>query len=475
MKSPLYSAIKKSLTGRFLTYIVQFLCLAVYARVFTPEQFGIIASIQVFVIFFQMLADVGIGPAIINEDKFESNQRDGVFSFTLILGFCLALVFYFFSYFLNVFYNGYEYQNIALMVSVSIVFYSLSMVPVTSLNKDAQFIKIAKANSVAELCSLLVVYVLFLSNFGVLALAAKGLAQSVFRFTLVYYQSSSTSMGRPCFGSEIYHVKKLARFASYQFGFNFINYFSRNLDNVLIAKYFGTTSLGVYEKAYQLMRYPLMLTTFGMAPAIQPILTKVRHDIESVVEEHNKLAGRLLFMSVLISGFLFLNSENIVLIIFGSQWNGIVPLIEIFSFMIPIQAVLSTSGSFFQVMNKPRWLFISGSISAVFNIVAIGFGVYFYDMELVAKLLVVSFTLNFIQSYYFLFRFAFSHSMLSFYKSLLRPVALAITLVAAYFLCKEYGINYIVLNSIGELIVNLLVALIVLICSIKFVKNIIIQ
>lgn len=434
MSEPLYSAIKRSLAGRFLTYIVQFSALAIYARIFTPEQFGIITSIQVFVIFFQMLADVGIGPAIINEKDFSSKQRDGVFTVTLMLGLLLSVIFYLFSYLLNSFYGGYEYQSIALIISFSIIFHSLSIVPITALNKDAQFIKIAKADSVAELLSLGIVYILFLLDFGVLALACKTFSQSIFRFILVRQMSSVSSLGRPNLGSEIGHIKKLAGFASYQLGFNFINYFSRNLDNILIAKHIGTASLGVYDKSYQLMRYPLMLTTFAMTPAIQPVLTKIRDDVDKVVKEHNKLAERLLFISILISAFLYLNSENIVLLLLGEQWVDVVPLIEVFSFMIPIQAVLSTSGSFFQVMNRPRLLFISGLMSAVVNVTAICIGIYFGDLKSIATSLVVSFSINFIQCYVLMFKFCFRVSAKDFLIHLLTgalcaglPVVLYIT------------------------------------------------
>lgn len=472
MSNTLYSAIKISLTGRVLTYIVQFACLAIYARIFTPEQFGIIASIQVFVIFFQMLSDVGIGPAIINEEKFSPRQRDGIFSFTLVFGFCLAVVFYFFSYFLNSLYIEYSYQQIALLVSFSIVFHSLAIVPVASLNKDAQFIKKAKADSISELFSLAFVYILFLLHFGVLALAARTLVQSLVRFIIVFYQSNDTSMGRAGFNREIHHIKKLARFAGYQFSFNFINYFSRNLDNILIAKYLGASSLGLYEKAYQLMRYPLMLTTFAMTPAIQPILTKVRDDVEKVVEEHNRLAKRLLFISLLMSAFLFINSENIVFFIFGSQWVSIVPFIEIFSFMIPIQAILSTSGSFFQVMNQPKLLFFSGLISAILNVLAIVIGVAFLDMELIAKSLVVSFAFNFAQTYYLLFKCCFRHSLLDFYKQLVNPLLFAFALIIIYLIIKFNVLNHFIISPMFDLFLNVFISILVVMSSIKPMRKI---
>ena len=462
IKSPLYSAIFKSVTGRLLTYVFQFSALALYARLFSPEEFGVIASIQVFLIFFQMLADIGIGPAIINEDKFGRKKRDGIFSVTVISGLLLAVVFYFFSYLLNSFYNGYEYQQIAVFVSITIFFSTLNIVPISAMNKDAKFIHIAVVHVFVELFTIIMVYILYLQELGVLALAARSTLQSIMRFTLTWYLSKNTSIGCPFIGVELFHIKSILTFSSYQFGFNFINYFSRNLDNILIAKYFGMASVGIYEKAYQLMRYPLMVTTFAMTPAIQPILTKVRSDLNLVIKEHNLLSARLLAISILTSAFIFINSHDVVLLLFGGTWLKVEPLIKILSVMIPIQAVMSISGSFFQVMNKPKLLFISGALAAIVNVAGIVIGINIGTMEAVATALVISFTINFVCTYVMLFKFVFEHTQKEFYIKLFKVCLASIPPIILYYMANYYVLSDYQLSAFLNLLVNSVVGCLLL-------------
>lgn len=471
MSTGLYRAIAKSVSGRLSTYVIQFVSLAVYARLFTPAEFGIIASIQVFVIFFQLLADVGIGPAIINENSFEKNKRDGVFTVTALLGGALALIFYLFSYFLNYFYGGYEYQSIALFVTVAIFFSSLNTVPITAMNKDARFINIAFIDIVVECTSLVAVYTLYFYEWGLLALAARPAIQSVLKFFLIWFASKNTEIGRAFFGRELYHIKAILRFSIYQFGFNFINYFSRNLDNILVAKYFGMSSVGIYEKAYQLMRYPLLLTTYAMTPAIQPILTKYRDDSSIILKEHNLLTSRLLALSVPISVFIYLNSYNVVLFLLGSQWLNVVPLIEIFCFMIPIQAILSTCGSFFQVMNKPNILFYSGCLSAFVNVGAISLGIYSGDMNILASFLVISFAINFLQAYFILFKFCFKNGLMAFYKILFRTLCSIFSPLFLYFLIKKFLFIDFEMVIMFDLFVNFSTMIFLFVLFIKPIKN----
>ena len=51
------------------------------------------------------------------------------------------------------------------------------------------------------------------------------------------------------FTSGIVSVKKIWNYSVYQFLFNIVNYFTRNLDKLLIGKYMGMSPLGYYEKS----------------------------------------------------------------------------------------------------------------------------------------------------------------------------------------------------------------------------------
>ena len=458
VKTGLYQAILKSVVGRFSIYLIQVISLVITARIFGPKDFGIIASIQVFVVFFQMLGDVGIGPAIINEDRFGKNKRDGIFTVTALIGIVLAVVFYLFSFALNGFYGGYEYQQIALLVCVSIFFSSLSIISITAMNKDTKFIHLAACDIISEIVALGCIMYLYSKGFGVLALAARPAVQSTLRFSIVYYLSKNTTIGRPSFGLELFHIKSIFSFSIYQFGFNFINYFSKNLDNILVGKFFGLSYLGIYDRAYQLMRYPLMLTTFAMTPAIQPILTKIKHDKSRVAHEHAVLCKRLLLISLPICLFIYLNSNSIVLFMFGDEWVSVEPVIKIFSLIIPIQTVVSVSGSFYQVMNKTKLLFCSGVICSISNIIGISIGIYLGDISYVAISVVCSYSINFFVIKYILIKYCFFKSMKDFFINILKAFVVLPSMVI-------YTIGSLVLDIDISPFINLMLSAALLVLS----------
>ena len=424
----LYKAIGKSVLGRYSVYAVNLLSMMLLARVFTPEIFGIVAAIMVFYLFFQLMAEAGLGPAIINLTTLSDNDKNGIFSLTLLVGLILAVGFSALSVFLVSFYEIQDVDKVVPFVSISLVFFALTIVPNAFLLREQAFYKIAVVGTCSEVISTSIAYGLTFVVEPIYALSAKYLASAGISFLVQYYYSNQTEFGRPKLGSKLSAIKPLLSFSLYQFGFNFINFFSRNLDNILIGKFIGASSLGIYDKSYQLMKYPLMLLTFAMTPAIQPVIRKNKGDKIKVEKIHSAFTFKLSIIAIFAGIGMFFLSDWIVIIMLGKQWIDVIPIIQILAISIPVQVVASTSGSFFQAMDKTGVLFLSGCLSAVVMIFAIITGVVKKDMLLISWYLVIAMHINFIQAYLLLYIKVFNKSPIAFFIKMLPIFATSIAM-----------------------------------------------
>lgn len=406
-QSSLYRAIGKSVAGKYSVYLANLASLMILARMFTPEVFGVVASITVFYIFFQLMAEAGLGPAIINIDVLEPENRDGIFGLTLLIGAVLSTAFLSLGSVFEWFYEIPRVSEVVSYVAFALFFFSASIVPNALLLRQQSFYKIAIAGLLAEVVSTGIVIALTFYIDPLSALATKGATSAAIIALSVWFFSAGTDFGKPFPGRRFSAIRPLLGFSGYQFGFNFINYFSRNLDNILVGKYLGASVLGMYEKAYQLMRYPLLLLTFAMNPAIQPVLRQYAGNREKVEGIHRDFTFKLSLIGLLASASVFFSAEWIVWILLGNQWVEVVPIVQILALAIPVQVVLSTSGSFFQAMNRAELLFMSGSLSAVVMVFAISIGVWQRDLELLCWFLVGAFHINFLQAYVILYKKVF--------------------------------------------------------------------
>lgn len=339
------------------------------------------------------------------------------------------------------FYNGVAFDGF-IWICFSIFIQAILILPNAFLIKDKFFYKLGLSTSIAELISLfyLVANVLLLKRSGVEVLAEKVFVFTFLKFSFICFFSRYSSNGSIKVGRNVGVVRKYIAFSSYQLGFSLINFFTRNLDNILIGKYFGMQALGFYDRAYQLMRYPLQLITFSLVPAIQPNIVEIK-TMTSIVNVHNWLVRILSLISIFICFFLASTSEAIVIFLFGENWLPSAQVLFVFSFMIPSQILMSSSGGFFQACGKVNVLFWSGMISAITNVISIVIGIYLGDVYYVALLLLISFSLNLFQTYYCLYKYVFEVSFYSFFVSLKPSLFLAAVLLLPFFFLRNVDVS----------------------------------
>lgn len=440
-KKKLAISIFHSVASKYIIYIAQFLTIIIVARLYTPSQLGYFAILQLLLAFFTVLTNSGLGNAIVNEGVLSKDESGGLFSFTVILGFLLSFFSYLATPTVERFYNGVAFEGF-IWICFSIFIQAILILPNAFLIKDKLFYKLGVSTSIAELLSLsyLLINYFIMSRNGVEVLAEKVFVFTFLKFVFIYYFSSYSSNGAVRIGKRVGVMKKYLAFSSYQLGFSFINFFTRNLDNILIGKYFGVQALGFYDRAYQLMRYPLQLITFSLVPAIQPNIVEIKK-MASIVNVHNWLIRVLSLISIFICFFLASASEAIVIFLFGEKWLPSAQVLFVFSFMIPSQILMSSSGGFFQACGKVNVLFWSGMISAVTNVLSIAIGIYLGGIFYVALLLLLSFSINLFQTYYCLYKYVFEVSFKNFLVSLKPSMFMAGTLLVPFYFLNNIEMN----------------------------------
>ena len=76
-----------------------------------------------------------------------------------------------------------------------------------------------------------------------------------------------------------------------------LNYWARNVDNLLVGRVLGTTALGLYSRAYSLMMLPVTQVAWTLTRVMQPRLARVRHDVPAMHEAYVRAVSVIMFMS----------------------------------------------------------------------------------------------------------------------------------------------------------------------------------
>jgi O-antigen/teichoic acid export membrane protein len=407
---------------KYLGILVSLVITGVLSRLLTPSDFGLIAIVSVLIAFFNLLAEMGIGPAIVQRQDLCKRDYQELFFFTIVVGVVLSILFAVFAPFVASFYGDYRLVLLCRLLALGIVLNCLNIVPNALLLKERKFKFIMYRQLLVQVLSGSVGIVSALGGMGVLALVIYTLSSCFLMFSFNYFKNP---VGIRFFSKEV--LQKISKFATFQFLFGFINFFSRNADNLLIGKYISPSALGYYDKSYRLMLLPIENLTHVFSPVIQPVLYEYQDDKAKIFSVYSKLVSILALIGFPLSIFLHFSANELIFIVFGSQWKASVPVFEILALSAGIQIVLSSCGSIFQVANDTKRLFISGFLSAIVMVSSILVGVFFFkDLEKLAWMLLGAFAFNFFQCYFILIKNVLQQSLVDFFRVFYWPVFIAV-------------------------------------------------
>lgn len=429
--------------SKYSSIVVSIIIGAVLARLLTPAEYGMVAIVSVFLAFFNLLSNFGLAPAIVQNKTLTKDEISSIFSFSILFGLILAIIFYLLAPLIASFYNDNTLINIARLMSFAIIFQSLTAVPYALNIKKLKFKQVGIIKLVVHVISGSVAIILAYKGFSYYALVINSILSGLLTFAFFYFLEPI----KISFIIRVKALKKIAQFSTYQFLFQFINYFAINADNFLVGKIFGDSALGFYSKAYQLMTMPVKNLTFVITPVLQPILSEYQNEKKVIYNLYYKMVKLLALIGFPLSVFLFFSGSEIITILYGSQWGQSIPIFKLLALTIGFHIVLSTSGSIFQALNRTDLLFYAGLIGSILTVLGISYGIFIgKTLVSIGYGLIIATIFNFFQAFYLLINRALYFSVLKFLKILIYPITISIAIAISLLFLSYFEIDNLLLS-----------------------------
>jgi polysaccharide transporter, PST family len=132
-------------------------------------------------------------------------------------------------------------------------------------------------------------------------------------------------------------------------GFNFLNYFHRQFDNVLIGWRWGPLEIGYYSRAYSLLTLPITLVNNAMSQVAVPILSKLKETPHEWNRAFLQMSTVTAFASAGLCVLLLVGADPLIRVLLGEKWT---PVIDIFRFL-SLSSIIATGA------NACGWIFMS--------------------------------------------------------------------------------------------------------------------
>jgi O-antigen/teichoic acid export membrane protein len=299
--------------------VLQVLVLACLARLMVPAQFGLVSAALVVILFTTIVAQGGIGTAIVQRPRLEVIHIRVGFTAGLLMGvgWCLAVEIS--APLIEHLFRLPGLTEVLRVIALVLVIQSLTLSDFL-LARRVQFGRLAAAEATAYALGYGAVAVTMAAlGFGVWSIVGGQLAQTTLRTALVTVMAPHSVRPSLARGP----LRELLAYGGGHTLAQLANSVAVMGDNVVVGRYLGAAALGLYGRAYQLVSVPA--TLFGQVAneVLFPAMAAVQHDRAALRRVYGTGTAILAIVALPISVLCAVTSAQLVLVLLGPQWLGL--------------------------------------------------------------------------------------------------------------------------------------------------------
>lgn len=317
--------------------------ISVLTRFLSKDDFGLIAIVMLCIGFVDIFSDLGLTTAIFHKKEITKKEYSSIYWLGLLSGFILYGVLYLLTPLISTFYQLEQLNILIPILGLNLIFSGIGRQFRTIEHKNLAFKTVSIIEITAISLALFLSIYLATNNYGVYAIVYSML----FQYSLI--NISLLIFGLYKYGIKLHfkydETKPFLRVGLYQVGGQILNYFNRDIDVILIGKFFSTEVLGGYSLVKQLAQRPIQI--------INPILNKLAIPALSQYQENPTIFKKYYLKVVsyvsMVNAPIYLTSvifaPGIIHVFYGQPYVELSNMFRVLSVYMFLRAINNPVGS----------------------------------------------------------------------------------------------------------------------------------
>ena len=333
VKGTLWSALE-----RFSVQGIQFVVMIIMARLLTPDDYGLVGMLAIFIAVSQSLIDSGFSQALIRKQDRSEVDNSTVFYFNIVVGIGLYTILFFSAPLIARFYDEPLLIPLTRAIGLSVIFNSLVVVQRALLTVKLDFKTQANASLVGAVLSGVLGIWMAYAGFGVWAIVGQQLS-NLFIITLLLW---ILSHWRPIWTYSWKAFHELFGFGSKLMVSGLIDTLYKNIYLIVIGKVFKASDLGYYTRAHQFTDFASSNISGIFQRVTYPVLCSIQDDDTRLADVYRRLLKTSAFVIFPLMMGLMGVARPMILSFLTEKWLFSASLIEILCFSqmwYPVHAI----------------------------------------------------------------------------------------------------------------------------------------
>lgn len=363
---------KRGISWTFLSTIsgavLQTLQLAMTVRYLSTTEVGVLAIVNVLIAIANMLKDFGLSSFLIHRQDISHREQSGLFWLTVTIGVLIAAFVGAIAYPMAWFYDMPQLDQLLYLSAANILLIASSSQWQALMLKKFEFERIAQIELVTKVLAFASTYIFLELGAGVYSPILALLSSNVINLILLYIYNRKRFIPSLVWDKEI--SRQAFSYGIYQVGGQFLNQLRANLDTLLLGKFLGADSVGIYSLAKELILRPARLIQPVVNRFALPNFAQVQGDESKQGELYLKTATVLVVVNGIVYSSILLLAAPLTHLLYGEEISQkvtfLLQILTVFGFVRciggPMGAIAQANG---RTNLEFRWNVISTVIFSV--------------------------------------------------------------------------------------------------------------
>lgn len=375
---------------------VSFLVGIILARLLSPEEFGVLGMITIFIAISNSIVDSGFSNALIRKKNATRVDYNTVFYFNLVIGILFYGILFIASPAISIFFNEPQLIPITRVMGSILIINALGIIQRTLFIKQVDFKTQTKVSIIASMTSGLIGIAMAIGGLGVWSLVGQQIARQ-FLNTLFLWVFSHW---RPVIEFSLQSFKELFSFGSKLLVSGLLDTIYKNVYYIVIGRFYSASQLGQYTRAEQFNGIFSSNLTSVIQRVSYPVLSSIQDEPERLKKAYSKIIKSTMLITFACMLGLAAVAKPFILILIGQKWTTAIVYLQIICFVGMLYPLHAINLNILQVKGRSDIFLKLEIIKKTIAIIPIILGILYGIESMLWGSVLTSIVAYFLNSYY---------------------------------------------------------------------------
>lgn len=392
-----YGLKERTLTGLFWRFMercgargVEFIVSVIIARILSPDDYGLVALVTVFISISQVFVDSGMANALIQKRNADEIDFSTVFYFNICLCCIVYLCLFLLAPYIGLFFNNDSLTSIVRVLGIIVIISSVKNVQQAYVSKNMLFKRFFFSTIGGTIVAAIVGIIMAYSGFGVWALVAQQLFNAAIDTLILWL----TVKWRPIKAFSIYRLQGLFKYGWKLLVSSIIDTLYNNLRQLVIGRVYTSADLAFYNRGRQVPNFVVTNINSSIDSVLLPAMSLKQDDYNSVKNMTRRAIKTSSFIMMPMMIGLAVVARPFTILLLTEKWESSIPFLQVFCLIFALEPIHTANLNAIKALGRSdvflKLEIIKKSIGLVILLITMRFGVFAIALGMLFYTLVAS-------------------------------------------------------------------------------------